>query len=56
MAEPWSLRLGGINLTAGTPEPPGVPQEDTPFRIALLGNFSGRKGAPAPLAGGLVLP
>ncbi|HYT92251.1 MAG TPA: type VI secretion system contractile sheath large subunit [Gemmataceae bacterium] len=50
MAKPWSLRIGDINLTAGTPSPPGVPQEDTPFRIAILGNFSGTRGASSALA------
>ena len=42
MAKPWSMKLGDIRLTAGTSEAPERPAEETPFRILLLGNFSGR--------------
>jgi type VI secretion system protein ImpC len=44
MARSWSLRVGNINLTAGTGTggaPESVPPE-TPFRILVMGDFSGR--------------
>jgi len=49
MAKPWSLQVGDINLTTG--EEPTVaerPEPGMPFRIALLGNFSGRVGTAGP--------
>jgi type VI secretion system protein ImpC len=45
-----SLKIGDIHLTAGSPAAPGRPAEEVPFRILLLGNFSGR-AAGTPLAG-----
>lgn len=50
MAKPWSLKVGGIDLTAGAPGAPEAPREDTPFRILLLANFSGRARPETPLA------
>ncbi len=44
MATPWSMKLGGVNLTAGAIGPVEQPTDETPFRIALLGNFSGHRG------------
>src|SRR5947208_1806983 len=51
MAKPSSLRFGGINLTTGGEDAlPERPEPNTPFRIALLGNFSGRTAAGTSLA------
>jgi type VI secretion system protein ImpC len=50
MAKPLSLKIGGINLTAGEPGAPSVPREDTPFRMLVLGNFSGGQRPATPLA------
>jgi type VI secretion system ImpB/VipA family protein len=44
MAKSWSLRVGTINLTAGIATggaPESVPPEP-PFRIVVMGDFSGR--------------
>jgi type VI secretion system protein ImpC len=40
MAKPFDF--GGVNLTAGEDSSGGRPAEDTPFCIAILGDFSGR--------------
>jgi type VI secretion system protein ImpC len=50
MSNARSLNLGDIHLTAGSPEAAGRPTEEVPFRILLLGSFSGRQTG-APLAG-----
>jgi type VI secretion system protein ImpC len=50
MEKLWSLKLGDIRLTAGTSAAAERPDEETPFRILLLGNFSGRAKPAAPLA------
>ena len=43
----------GIDVSAGTQPIPGVPEAETPFRMLILGDFSGRglRGERAPLAG-----
>jgi type VI secretion system protein ImpC len=41
MAKSWSLRIGDINLAADSSGDPGSPDPETPFRILVLGNFSG---------------
>jgi type VI secretion system protein ImpC len=43
----------GIDVSAGTQPILGVPEADTPFRMLILGDFSGRglRGERAPLAG-----
>src|SRR5450755_1883949 len=40
MSRPFDF--GEIKLTAGGDESPAIPNEDAPFRIAVLGDFSGR--------------
>ena len=50
MTKPSSLKLGDIHLSVGASAAPERPAEDTPFRILLLGNFSGRARAATPLA------
>jgi type VI secretion system protein ImpC len=50
MATPWSMKLGSVNLTAGAVTAPARPTDETPFRIALLGNFSGHTGPPRALS------
>src|SRR5262245_5989602 len=50
MSKPWSMQIGDINLTAGSPASSARPSEETPFRMLLLANFSGR-GEAAALAG-----
>jgi len=42
MSRPFDF--GEIKLTAGGDDSSAMPQEDTPFRIAVLGDFSGRSG------------
>jgi type VI secretion system protein ImpC len=42
MTQPWSLKSFAIGLTAGAPGASEQADEDAPFRVALLGNFSGR--------------
>lgn len=39
---PESFDFGGIHLTAGEDNGGARPSEETPFRIAILGDFSGR--------------
>src|SRR5688572_24204335 len=59
MSKSWNLRLGRIQLEAGETARPGPPDDDTRFRILLLGDFSGRgsRGADAgSLAGRKPLP
>ena len=51
MAKPWSMTLGDIRLTTGPSESAERPSEETPFRMLLLGNFSGRTGDSPPLTG-----
>ena len=50
MARPFDF--GEIKLTAGGDDSSALPSEDTPFRIAILGDFSGRlrKGTETTLA------
>jgi len=53
MAKSWSMQLGSINL--GTkPTGPEKPLESTPFRVLVLGDFSGRglraSAGPQPIA------
>ncbi|MCC6419534.1 MAG: type VI secretion system contractile sheath large subunit [Gemmataceae bacterium] len=50
MTTPWNFQLGSLNLTAGGPVGAAKPTEETLFRIALLGDFSGRGGPPRSLA------
>jgi type VI secretion system ImpB/VipA family protein len=53
MAKASTLRVGAINLTAGavTGEVPERPREETPFRILVLGDFSGQgRSAEQPVA------
>ena len=40
MAKPFNF--GEIKLTAGRDTSPAIPEAETPFRIALIGDFSGR--------------
>ena len=40
MARPFDF--GEIKLSAGGEDSSALPNEDTPFRIAVLGDFSGR--------------
>ena len=40
MSRPFDF--GEIKLTAGGDDSSAIPSEDTPFRIAVLGDFSGR--------------
>lgn len=40
MAKPFDF--GGVNLTAGGDDSPATPESETPFCVALLGDFSGR--------------
>src|SRR5689334_9658542 len=48
MAKSRSLEFGGVNLSAGGEEtPPARPEPNTPFRILILGDFSGRAGGPS---------
>lgn len=47
MAISWSLRVGDINSAAPEDVRPADP--DTPFRILVLGNFSGQKAVRVPL-------
>jgi type VI secretion system protein ImpC len=43
MAKPRSLEFGGVNLSVGgEAAPPARPEPSMPFRILLLGHFSGR--------------
>jgi type VI secretion system protein ImpC len=43
MAKSRSLEFGGVNLSVGgEATPPARPEPNTPFRILILGNFSGR--------------
>jgi type VI secretion system protein ImpC len=51
MAKSGSIKFGGVNLTAGE-QPAAVqrPEPSTPFRILVLGNFSGRTGSGTTLA------
>jgi type VI secretion system protein ImpC len=52
MSQPWSLQLGKISL--GTEAPAGPAREDTPFRILVVGDFTGRKDrGSAPTRGSL---
>ena len=41
MAKPFDF--GEVNLSAGGDESPATPESDPPFRVAILGDFSGRK-------------
>src|SRR5207244_7924857 len=50
MGKPRSMKLGDIRLAAGMSEAPERPADETPFRMLLLGNFSGRTGDRPPLA------
>jgi len=54
MANSWSLRVGNLNLTAGTAPvgDSGPARMQQPFRLLLIGDFrgAGRTGSPAPLA------
>jgi type VI secretion system protein ImpC len=40
VAKSWDLRIGGINLTAGSTGDTGHVDPEAPFRILLLGNFA----------------
>jgi len=42
MARPLSFGKLGVSVVASLGEPPAAPDPDTPFRIAVLGDFSGR--------------
>jgi type VI secretion system protein ImpC len=53
MPKPYSLDRASVNLTASQEEPTGRPRPETPLRIALLGDFSGRGGGEAPATPGL---
>ncbi len=61
MSEPISFGKIDVNIVATMEETHGVPEPETPFRIAILGDFSGRasRGVFEPgsaLAGRLFLP
>lgn len=43
-----------LDISAGRERGPAVPLDDTPFRIALLGDFSGRAGRVAAESGGAI--
>src|SRR5262249_37204807 len=50
MPKPLSFGHIQVGVTVGPAEAPGTPEPETPFRIAILGDFSGRArggGAPA---------
>jgi len=36
--------FGEVKLSSGSDDTPAIPDEDRPFRIAMLGDFSGRSG------------
>ncbi len=42
MARPYSASEVHLDVSAGRERPPQKPEPETPFRIALLGDFSGR--------------
>jgi type VI secretion system protein ImpC len=42
MSKSWNLRMGGIHLGTDAAPGPATPADDTPFRILVLGDFSGR--------------
>lgn len=42
----WSLRFGGVHLTAGSAGDEASIDPETPFRILVLGNFSGSGRVP----------
>ena len=42
MSDPISFREYDLNLVASMDESIGVPDADMPFRVAILGDFSGR--------------
>ncbi len=51
MSKPFFFEEPEVNLVATEEEPLGVPEPDTPFRIVLLGDWSGRTNR-APSASG----
>jgi len=50
MSNSWNLRTGAIHLGTGSTPAPAKPADDTPFRILIMGDFSGRgsRVEPAP--------
>jgi type VI secretion system protein ImpC len=46
MAKSWSLRVGAISLTSGAATGPASVDAQTPFRILVLGDFSGQGRKP----------
>jgi type VI secretion system protein ImpC len=56
MAKSWSMKVGDIRLASGPSEAPARPADDAPFRILLLGDFSGRPALDVPLTGRRPVP
>ena len=46
MSKPFFFEKPEVNLVATEEEPLGIPEQDTPFRIVLLGDWSGRANRP----------
>lgn len=49
MADPIHMRFGGVNLTSGDAEGGGEMPPETPFRLLISGNLSGRRPLAKPL-------
>lgn len=58
MRKPISFGSAGIELVSSLEESAGQPAPDTPFRLCILGDFSGRssRGIVEPLEGRTVIP
>src|SRR5262245_30508713 len=49
MANPWKMRLGGVNLSAGDAGDSEEVPEELPFRMLVCGDFSGKRANPPAL-------
>ena len=50
MSTPFNLRPGSVNLTGGSEGDATEMPPETPFRLLVIGNFSGNRAAAIPLA------
>ena len=46
----WRLSSSEVKLSAGADDSPAIPDEETPFRIAVLGDFGGRSSRSGAMA------
>jgi type VI secretion system protein ImpC len=49
VTKPWNLRFGAVNLSAGDVGDSTEMPPETPFRLLLVGNFSGQRASASPL-------